>query len=74
MVRGSITLAYEKWRAAMLTPEERALFTERQDRLIELYVEQKEATRAEDWVRLRVLQAEIDDANQQLDAIRVSAD
>jgi hypothetical protein len=55
----------------MLTPEERALFTER---LIELYVEQKEATRAEDWVRLRVLQAEIDDANQQLDAIRVSAD
>jgi hypothetical protein len=58
----------------MLTPEERALFTERQDRLIELYVEQKEATRAEDWVRVRVLQVEIDDANQQLDVIRVSAD
>ena len=30
----------------MLTPEERALMTEGQDHLIELYVEQNEATRA----------------------------
>ena len=57
----------------MLTPEERALFTERQDRLIELYVEQKEATQAADWGRVRELQIEIDDANEQLDVIRASA-
>jgi hypothetical protein len=58
----------------MLTPEERALFTERQDRLIELYVERKEATQAADWSRVRELQIEIDDANEQLDVIRASTD
>lgn len=58
----------------MLTPEERALFTERQDRLIELCVEQKEATRAADWGRVRELQIEIDDAKQELDVVRASAD
>jgi hypothetical protein len=58
----------------MLTPEERALFTERQDRLIELYVERKEATEAADWSRVRELQIEIDDANEQLDVIRASTD
>lgn len=57
----------------MLTSEERAVFTERQDHLIELYVEQKEATRAEDWGRARELQLEIDDAKEELDGIRASA-
>ncbi len=57
----------------MLTQEERALVTDRQDRLIELYVEQKEAVRAEDWRRVDKLQSEIDEAAEQLDAIRASA-
>ena len=38
---------------SMLTPEERALVTEIQDRLIELFVLQDEATRAEDWGQVR---------------------
>lgn len=57
----------------MLISEERALFTDRQDRLIELYVEQKEATRAEDWGRVSELQLEIDDAQEALGVIRASA-
>jgi hypothetical protein len=58
----------------MLTPEERALLTEQQDQLIELYVEQKEATRAADWSRVRALQIEIDNTKEQLDAIRATAE
>jgi hypothetical protein len=57
----------------MLTPEERALLTEQQDRLIELYVAQEEAAMAHDWRRVGELQIEIDDAKELLDAIRVSA-
>jgi hypothetical protein len=57
----------------MLTPEERALMTEQQDRLIELYVSQEEAAMAQDWRRVGELQIEIDDATEELDAIRVSA-
>ena len=57
----------------MLTPEERALLTEQQDRLIELYVSQEEAATAQDWRRVGELQIEIDDAKEELDAIRVSA-
>ena len=57
----------------MLTPEERALLTEQQDRLIELYVSQEEAATAQDWRRVGKLQIEIDDAKEELDAIRVSA-
>ena len=58
----------------MLTPEERALLTEQQDQLIELYVEQNEATRAADWGRVRALQTEIDNTKEQLDAIRATAE
>jgi len=58
----------------MLTPEERALLTEQQDQLIELYVEQNEATRAADWGRVRALQIEIDNTKEQLDAIRATAE
>ena len=57
----------------MLTPEERAQLTEQQDRLIELYVSQEEAATAQDWRRVGELQIEIDDAKEELDAIRVSA-
>jgi hypothetical protein len=57
----------------MLTPEERGLVTAQQDHLIELYVERKEAARAEDWGRVSELQSEIDEAKEQLDGIRASA-
>jgi hypothetical protein len=57
----------------MLTPDERALMTEQQDHLIELYVSQEEAAVAHDWRRVGELQIEIDDAKEELDAIRVSA-
>ena len=54
----------------MLTPEERALLIEQQDRLIELLVLKQEASEAEDWERFRELQSEIDDAHGQLEIIR----
>ena len=46
----------------MSTSEGRALVTEIQDRLLELYVEQDEARRAEDRDRAHELQAEIEKA------------
>ena len=54
----------------MLTPEERALVIEQQDRLIELPTERQQSTKAEDWKRVRELQADIDDAQGQLEIIR----
>ena len=54
----------------MLTPEERALVIEQQDRLIELLTERQESSTAEDWDRVRELQTEIDDAQGQLEIIR----
>jgi hypothetical protein len=54
----------------MLTPEERALLIEQQDRLIELLVQKQEASQAENWDRFRALQIEIDDAQGQLEIIR----
>jgi len=54
----------------MLTPEERTLMIEQQDRLIELLTERQEFTKAEDWDRVRELQADIDDAQGQLAIIR----
>lgn len=54
----------------MLTPEERALLTDTQDRLIHLFVEHDEARRAEDWARARNLESQIDDAQCEADAIR----
>jgi hypothetical protein len=54
----------------MLTPEERALVIEQQDRLIELLTERQESSRAEAWDRVRELQTEIDDAQGQLEIIR----
>jgi molybdenum-dependent DNA-binding transcriptional regulator ModE len=54
----------------MLASEGRALVTEIQDRLIELYVEQDEARKAEDRDRARELQVEIDKATAQREEIR----
>ena len=53
----------------MLTPEERALLVEQQDRLIDLFVQRQEASKVEDWTRVRELQTEIDDAQGQLEII-----
>jgi hypothetical protein len=54
----------------MLTPEERALLIEQQDRLLELLAERQESNKAEDWDRVRELQTEIDDVQGQLAIIR----
>jgi hypothetical protein len=43
---------------------------EQQDRLIELLTERQEFTKVEDWNRVRELQAEIEDAQGQLEIIR----
>jgi hypothetical protein len=49
----------------MFTCEERALVTEIQDRLIDLYVQQDEARREHDPDRAHELQVEIDKATAQ---------
>jgi hypothetical protein len=54
----------------MLTSEDRALVTELQDRLIELYVEQDEAARTKGRDRGHELQVEIDKAIAQREEIR----
>ena len=54
----------------MLTSEARALVTEIQDRLIDLYVQQDEARREHDLDRARELQVEIDKATAQREEIR----
>jgi len=43
----------------MLSPPERALLIEKQDRLIELFVLHDEAANAGDWGRVRSLEREI---------------
>ena len=53
-----------------MTCEGRALVTEIQDRLIELYVEQDEARREHDPDRAHELQVEIDKATAQREEIR----
>jgi hypothetical protein len=54
----------------MQTSEARALVTEIQDRLIDLYVQQDEARREHDPDRTRELQVEIDKATAQREEIR----
>jgi hypothetical protein len=53
----------------MQTSEARALVTEIQDRLIDLYVQQDEARREHDPDRTRELQVEIDKATAQREEI-----
>jgi hypothetical protein len=57
-------------RIRMLTSEARALVTEIQDRLIDLYVQQDEARGEHDPDRARELQVEIDKATAQREEIR----
>ena len=54
----------------MQTSEARALVTEIQDRLIDLYVQQDEARREHDPDQARELQVEIDKATAQREEIR----
>ena len=54
----------------MQTSEARALVTEIQDRLIDLYVQQDEARRENDPDRARELQVEVDRATAQREEIR----
>ena len=54
----------------MQTSEARALVTEIQDRLIDLYVQQVEARREHDPDRARELQVEIDKATTRREEIR----
>ena len=54
----------------MLTSERRALVTEIEDQLIELYVQQNEARRTEDRDRAHELQMEIDRSAAQREDIR----
>jgi hypothetical protein len=54
----------------MPTSERRALVTEIQDRLIELYVQQDDARRTEDLDSAHELQVEIDKARAQREDIR----
>jgi hypothetical protein len=54
----------------MLSPAERALLTEKQDRLIELLVLHDEATKAEDWGCVRSLEAKINAVKADTAALR----
>lgn len=54
----------------MLSPEERALLTNVQDRLLELYVRKDEAIAAGDCAEVRALQREIVDVEAQRNDIR----
>jgi hypothetical protein len=54
----------------MLTPEERALLVEVQDRLLELYVNREQASKRRDWQRVDSLDADIAAAETRRQEIR----
>ena len=56
----------------MLIADEREILIEAQDQLIELLVQEDEASRAEDWGRVHMLKTEIADATARRDEIRYS--
>jgi len=58
----------------MLTLEERALLTDMQDQLIELYVAKDEAVGREDWGRVHELERGIYHVAERCDEIRKVAD
>jgi hypothetical protein len=58
----------------MLTPEERALITDMQDQLIELYVAKDEAAGREDWGRMHEPEQTIDHVSERCGEIRKVAD
>jgi hypothetical protein len=54
----------------MLTPEERALLTDVQDHLLELYVLRRQASNKKDWDRVDLLDADIAEAEAERTEIR----
>jgi hypothetical protein len=54
----------------MAAPYKRTKLTEAQDRLINLLVQHDEASRAEDWRRLKTLNRQIDAARAQHHVLR----
>ena len=54
----------------MLTPEERALLVDIQDRLLELYVFRERASRAKDWRRVDLIDADIKEAEARRQEVR----
>ena len=54
----------------MLTPEERALLTDVQDHLLELYVLKEQASNKKDWDRVYSLNADIAEVEAQRAEIR----
>jgi hypothetical protein len=54
----------------MLTNEERALLTDVQDRLLELYVLRKRASQNRDWVRVASIDREIAETETERRKIR----
>ena len=54
----------------MLTPEERALLVEVQDRLLELYVVREQASKDKDWDHVNSIDADIAEAEMQRKKIR----
>lgn len=58
----------------MVAPYDRTKLTEAQDRLINLLVQHDEASRAEDWRRLKALDRQIDTARAHHNALRARPD
>ena len=54
----------------MLTPEERDLLTDTQDRLLELYVQREHANRTADWAQLPAVNREIAVVEAQREELR----
>jgi hypothetical protein len=54
----------------MLTPEERELLTDIQDRLLELYVHRENMNRTGDWEQLRAVHQEIAVVKAQREELR----
>jgi hypothetical protein len=54
----------------MLTPEERELLIDIQDRLLELYVHRKQVNRTADWAQIREVNEEISVIEAQREELR----
>jgi hypothetical protein len=61
----------ETWRGyAMLTPDQRDLLTDIQDRLLELYVQREHVNRTADWAQLPAVNREIAMVEAQREELR----
>jgi hypothetical protein len=61
------------WKSAMTALDNRAELTAAQDRLLDLLVQQDEASTLKDWPRVTALEAEIDAARTRRDGLQQSA-